>query len=332
MDSPALDFISTSSEEVLEVDLTETGLDDTINARLGLLFSAVLGGFFGAHSEEVGFEFSGDGNHGFTGVFVDPLLELDEVLVALTAVVIFGEVDEEDGGLGGEEVKSLEEFDFLTVPVTTADLLTSFEVSLEDVEHIEITLLGLVKTTLEDGFELINVTLDGLEILQDDFLEDDFQITSGVNITFDVGDVFRVEGTAHVEDTVDFGDVGQEGVTETFTVGGTTDETSDITDVDLSGDSGGGLVDLDKLVEAVIVDVDVSSVGFDGAEGTVFSGDTLLGKDVEEGTLTDVGETDDTHLQGSTRATEEDSFGGSGSGRRSGSLGLTNGFRHNNKC
>jgi len=160
LDSPALDLISTSGEEILEVDLAEASLDDAVDAAVDLLLGAVLGGFFGAHGDEVRFEFSGDGDHGFASLLIDPVLELGEVLVALAAVVVFGEVDEEDGGLGGEEVEGLEEFDFFSVPLAAADLLTGFEVGLEGVEHIKVALLGLVETALEDGLELINVALN----------------------------------------------------------------------------------------------------------------------------------------------------------------------------
>lgn len=44
-------------------------------------------------------------------MLVDPGLDLGQVLVLLADVVLFGEVDEEDDGFGGEELELVDYFD-----------------------------------------------------------------------------------------------------------------------------------------------------------------------------------------------------------------------------
>ena len=59
--------------------------------------------------------------------------------------------------------------------------------------------------------------LDPLYILETQLGLDDFHVTDGVDLSVDVYDLGIVEGTDHLEDTIDGADMGQEGVAKTST-------------------------------------------------------------------------------------------------------------------
>ena len=158
----------------------------------------------------------------------------------------------------------------------------------EKVLHLK----GLATTT---GLLLVVLErlLGELNVLDAKLLTDDLQITDGVDITLDVDDLGIVEATDDLEDGIDGANVRQEGVTETSTSGGTTGQTSNVVDSEVSRDLGLGLVLLAEPVEAVIGDDDTGLFGVDGSVGEVGRVTKVaLGNGLEQRRFTYVGETD----------------------------------------
>ena len=111
--------------------------------------------------------------------------------------------------------------------------------------------------------------LDELDILQSQFLADDVQITSGVDIALDVNDLGVIEASNDLEDGIDGANVRQESVSETSTSGRATGQTSNIVDGQVGRDTGLGLVLLAQPVVSVIRDNDTSLFRVDGGIGEV---------------------------------------------------------------
>lgn len=89
-------------------------------------------------------------------------------------------------------------------------------------------LLGLVSQTCAAKrtaglLHILQVLLHPFNIFEAQFCRDNFHITDGVDISLNVNDVGVIEGTDHLEDTVDRADVGQESITEASSSRGTLD-------------------------------------------------------------------------------------------------------------
>ena len=69
-------------------------------------------------------------------------------------------------------------------------------------------------TSLLQTFQML---LHPFNILEPEFCRDNFHVTDGVDVSLDVDNVGIVEGTNHLEDTIDGTDVGQEGITKAST-------------------------------------------------------------------------------------------------------------------
>eukprot|EP01084_Bolivina_argentea_P055545 101802_1 len=107
----------TGGEEVDQVDGGETSGDELGDLALGALeLLEVLLLLLGVQLLQSGLHVGTKRDHGLAGLLVDPRLELREPLVLLADVVALGHVDEEDGGLGGEELDRVEEVDLLVGP------------------------------------------------------------------------------------------------------------------------------------------------------------------------------------------------------------------------
>lgn len=150
---------------------------------------------------------------------------------------------------------------------------------------------------------LLDIVLVGLlselNVLDAQLLADNVQITDRINVTLDVDNLSIVEATNDLEDGIDGTDVRQEGVTQTSTSRGTTGQTSNVVDGEVSRDLGLGLVVLAQPVEALVGDEDARLFGLDGGIGEVGRvTEVALGNGLEERGLADVGETDLRSLSG----------------------------------
>lgn len=95
-------------------------------------------------------------------------------------------------------------------------------------------------------------------------------------------------------------------VAQTFTLGGASDKTGNVNDLQDCRDLRFWFPHFAELVKSLIRDGDDGFVGFDGTEGVIFGRDVKFGKDVVSGGFTDVGETNDTHFEGVSGTTPED--------------------------
>ena len=88
------------------------------------------------------------------------------------------------------------------------------------------------------------------DILQSQLVVDDLDIPDGVDLALDVGDVFVLEKTKHVEDSIAAGDVREESVSETLTFVSALYESGNVNDVQISGNLRLWLVILAQHIES----------------------------------------------------------------------------------
>jgi len=219
--------------------------------------------------------------------------------------ILNAQVDQIDNGLGSDEEQAVEVFDILGLPFTVSDPLALFEHFLNSNEEFGFFLGVLIVGSLDLGSKVIDSLLALLKILLNQFVADNFEISDGVDITFSVSDFFTFKGSENLEYTIDTLNVGKESISQTSTFVSTRDQTGNIDNVQDSGNLRFGLEDLAKLVESGIGDADLSNIGINGTEREVFSGDIKFGEEVESGGFSDIGEADDTHLEGVTGTTEK---------------------------
>ncbi len=77
---------------------------------------------------------------------------------------------------------------------------------------------------------------EGGHVREDEFGVDDFDVANGVDGSADVMDVIIFEAAHDLDDGVDFSDVGEELVTESFAGAGAADEAGDVNELDGGGD------------------------------------------------------------------------------------------------
>lgn len=159
--------------------------------------------------------------------------------------------------------------------------------------HEEVLHLERLATTTGLLLVVLKRLLGELDVLNAELVADDFQITDGVDITLDVDNLGIVEAADDLEDGIDGANVRQEGVTKTSTSGGTTGQTSNVIDSEVSRNLGLGLVLLAEPVEALIGNDDTGLFGVDSSVGEVGRVTKVaLGNGLEQRRFTYVGETD----------------------------------------
>lgn len=109
-DSPLTDLILTSGEETGQVQGSTHGSDDLRQTRLGLELLALLeSGSLVTEKGEALLELSRDGeDRRSSGVLLDPLEDLGEVLVLLADVISLAQVDKVHNGLGSEKEQGVD--------------------------------------------------------------------------------------------------------------------------------------------------------------------------------------------------------------------------------
>ncbi|CRK18840.1 hypothetical protein BN1708_003185 [Verticillium longisporum] len=278
---PLPDLVRAGREEAAEVERL-AHLDDElgkgrVSANLLLLLEGLLLGLEAAEALLVG---NGDGDDGVaSGVLLDPLGDLGEMLVLLADVVTLGEVNEVDDRLGRQEEERVDDLDLREL-LPVDDLLDGVLLG-NHLLHLET--LAARASLLLLGLEGL---LDELDIFQSELLADDVQITRGVDVTLDVNNLSIVEGAHHLEDGIDGTNVGQEGVAETSTGRGTAGQTGNVIDGQVGGDTRLGVVLLAQPVVARIGDDDAGLLGVDGGVGEVLHLGQSMSREVHGATGT----------------------------------------------
>ena len=84
-------------------------------------------------------------------------------------------------------------------------------------------------------------------------------------------------------DGIGFADVGEKFIAQSFTFGGTSDQTCDVDELDNRGLHALWVDDFGQLVHARIGHFDNADIRLDGAKWIVFSGNARFGQRVEKG-------------------------------------------------
>ncbi|GMR52496.1 hypothetical protein PMAYCL1PPCAC_22691, partial [Pristionchus mayeri] len=218
----------------------------------------------------------------------------------LPDVVLLGQIHEIDDGLRREKEVLVECVDLLIVPLLQSRwFLLLDEHRLHLLQRIPLHLLRLVLCLDDERFELLHDCIQILDVLLDQLIRDDLQITSRIHVSLDVDDVVIVEGATEMEEGVAGGDVREEGVAQSLPLRRALHQTSNVYNIEERWHLRGRarLEMLDEPVESRILHHHSSLSGVDGAEGEVLCGDGRGGEHVEERRLPHVGKTQNTHLK-----------------------------------
>ena len=143
---------------------------------------------------------------------------------------------------------------------------------------------------------LTNAALDCFEIFELQLGVDNALIAHGVDRAVDVSDVLVVEAAQHVDNCVGIANVGEELVTQTFTLRCALNQTCDIDNLDRSGDHTLRVVDLGEFDQSLVGYGDHTHVGFDRTEREVCCLRLGVREAVEQGRFADIGQTHDSAL------------------------------------
>ena len=111
-------------------------------------------------------------------------------------------------------------------------------------------------------------------------------------------DVVIFETTQHMDDGIDFADIGEELVAESFTLGGTAHQAGNVDKTQLGFDNLGAATNFGDYMQARIGHCHRAHIGLDGAKGIVGRLRCLrLGQRVEEGGLAHIGQPDNTAFE-----------------------------------
>ena len=135
--------------------------------------------------------------------------------------------------------------------------------------------------------------LDRLVVGEHELGVDGVDVALGVDAAIDVDDVGVGEVAHDLADGVGLADVCEELVAEALADARALDEARDVDELDRCGNDAAGMHHVGKHLEALVGNLDDADVGIDGCEGIVRSKHALLGEDVEQGRLTDVGKAND---------------------------------------
>ena len=223
-----------------------------------------------------------------------------ELVQAIQVRVIFkpilGHIRHIHRGLDRHQAKRREHLFFFCAQAQTARRLGFIQMRQQLV--VERNKLDCI---LIPGPGLLAVTMmrlfDGRQISQRQLGDDHFNIRQRVDTAGHVHDVFVFKTTHHVDDGVRLPNIGQELVTQSFTLAGARDQTGDVDELDDGRHHSLRLDDGGKLRHARIRHLDDADIGLDRAERIVLGRNARFGQRVEQGGLADIGQTDDAAFQ-----------------------------------
>ncbi len=130
----------------------------------------------------------------------------------------------------------VQEFNILCGPFTISDILEILEELFNFQEDFKFISGNFGIGSLNDLLKFINLGLEKLDILGDEFTMNDIHISLRINVTFLMDDVWVIKTSDDVIDSINCLNVREESVSETSTLGSTFHQTSDIGYGDCSGD------------------------------------------------------------------------------------------------
>ena len=293
MERPGTAFLFACGKEGAETEDFVTLANDGVEARFlhaeFLKEFSLVGGF---HRGKFFFDLAAD-HDDFVTVLGGVFLQLVHVGVAGQDVVFLHVCAVEERLCGQEREILYNEFHFFAVVHYGAGCLAFLEGVAELFASGEAGLgFGTTHTgCLGFGGEAL---FDGVEILQDQFGFDDFNVADRIYGTVHVHDVFVVEAADDFHDGFAFTDVREELVAEAFALGGALYKACNIHKFCNGGNDGFWVVYLDQFIEAAIRHAHHAHVRFDGAEGVVGRFGACVGDGVKDGGLAYVREAYDT--------------------------------------
>lgn len=178
----------------------------------------------------------------------------------------------------------VEEIDFFGTPSLVLDMLSIIEELYDLIDKFKLFFkLLLFFGSLKLCIKIFNNMLTLVQIFLSELMINNFDISDWVKITFIMGYIFVWECSNNVIDSINCRNVRQELITKTFTIGGTFNKTSNISDGNLGQNLGLGVVDLTKLLKSLIWDVNFSNIWVNSTERIIFSSNLKLGEEIKGG-------------------------------------------------
>ena len=156
---------------------------------------------------------------------------------------------------------------------------------------------GVLVTALGVTRDFLQLLLAAVEVGEDQFQVDDFDVAFRVDAVGDVNHVLVFEAADHVGDGIGFTDVGQELVAQAFTFRGAGHQACDVDEFHGGRQDALWIDDGRQGFQAWIRHRHDTAVRLDGAEGEVLGRDTGFGQGVEQGGLADVRQADDAAIE-----------------------------------
>ena len=285
VDGPSAGLLGTGGEEALQA---ESGVPDScqfVQTRLvNTHFVEELTGLVLIHFVEfsfvLGVEEDGFGGGDESPQYIELCIVLEFVLVA---------VEDVDEGFGGQQEQIVQGF----------EVESRGKDSLALVEYVvRLTPRGQLWPGFLLGpgllFHAGHGLLDGLEVGEDEFGGDGFDIGGGVDCPVDMRHILVCEHPCHLADCIGFADVGEESVAHSLTFGSTLDDAGDIYEADGGGYDPLGVIEVRQDLQPRIRYPHDAHIGLDGRERIVGREDVVARERIEKGGLARVGESDDT--------------------------------------
>lgn len=267
----------------------EEGDSGIANAERFEIFS----GLGGVEIDEFGFNGGRDNTDARTVVFAGVGLDfLDKGILVRICEVAFGNIAGVEDGFGAEEAEALEGKALFVREVEGDGGFVFVKVREKAVDEFDVFSSFLIAPA---GFfnALFFLAFEGGKVGKDEFSINDLDIAEGIDGTHVVDDVFVLETTNDMNDGINLANVGEEFVAKALAFAGSGDEAGDIDEFDGGGNDAVGFGDFAEGFEAGVGHLNDADVGIDGTKGVVGGlGFTGTGERVEEGTLSNVRETD----------------------------------------
>lgn len=269
-EGPGADFLFACGKVGGEPEEVVGGANEEGDAGIGDAEGLeVFGGFGGFKVDEFRFDGSGDdadaGAVMLAGVGFD---FLDVGVLAGVGEVAFRDIAGVEDALGAQEAKAFERNFFFVGKLEGKGGFVFVQMRKEAVDQFDI-LGGFLVAAAGFFGALFFLAFEGGEVGEDEFGIDDLDIAEGVNRSHIVNDVFVLEATHHVDDGIDFADIGEEFVAEALALAGPGDESGDVDEFDGGGNDAVGFGDGAEGFKALVRHLHHSDVWVDSAERIV---------------------------------------------------------------
>src|SRR5947207_3118071 len=290
-DGPGAGFLGTDGEIGHEMEQLITGTYYAVEARLGEADRVEIVLLFGSGQDrDLAFDL-GRYHHRLGLLFSRAAYHLGGIFIALVGGG-FLDIADIKHRLRTQEAQHAEGLFLLRLALDQASGFAFLQQRQRTLDEIEL-LLGFLVGTAQALFQSARPLFQAVEIGQHQFCLDRLDIADRIDTAFDMGDIAILETAHHMGDGIDFADIGEELVAESFALGGAAHQARNIDESEPSRDDLGALAYRRQPVEARIGNPYVTDIGLDGAEGIVRRlGRRRLGEGVEQSRFADIRQAD----------------------------------------